>query len=232
MNTLCIARLLLVLVLTVAAGVGAQEESVAPGINAHYANPDWQTWVGVFERDGREVYDYRYAILEVLELRPGMTVADVGAGTGLFTRLMARAVGPTGRVYAVDIAPEFVANIQREARDAGLAHVVGVVNDPRDVKLPADSVDLVFIADTYHHFEYPVDTLASIHRALVPEGRLVVIDFRRIPGRSSPWVLGHVRAGQETFTREIEAAGFVLEAQLDFMPGQYFLRFRRVDPAP
>jgi ubiquinone/menaquinone biosynthesis C-methylase UbiE len=222
--------LLLLALSLLALSAGAQERSVAPGINAPYADPDWQTWVGVFERDGREVYDHRHRIIEALELRPGMAVADVGAGTGLFTRLMAREVGPEGRVYAVDIAEEFVANTLRTAREAGLDNVVGVVNRPRDVALPPASVDLVFIADTYHHFEYPEDTMASIHRALRPDGRVVVIDFRRIPGLSSPWVLGHVRAGREVFTREIEASGFALEEQLDFMPGQYFLRFRRVDP--
>jgi predicted methyltransferase len=105
--------------------------------------------------------------------------------------------------------------------------VVGVVNDPRHVRLPENSVDLVFISDTYHHFEYPRSTLRSIHRALRPGGEMVVIDFKRIPGFSNPWVLNHVRAGESVVTAEITAAGFELVERLDFMQTQYYLRFRK-----
>ncbi len=203
------------------------EQSVNPGINRSYDNPNVTQWRGVFERDGREVWDRRDDIIRHLRLQPGQVVADVGAGTGFFTAMMARAVLPGGRVYAVDIARNFVdASVQR-ARDRGLNNVIGVVNDPRSVRLPAESIDLVFSSDTYHHFEYPQSTLRSIHSALRPGGEMVVIDFKRIPGFSNPWVLGHVRAGEETVTAEIEAAGFELVERLDFMQTQYYLRFRR-----
>jgi predicted methyltransferase len=95
------------------------------------------------------------------------------------------------------------------------------------VLLPVQSTDLVFISDTYHHFEFPHSTLASIHAALRPGGELVVIDFKRIPGVSDPWVLSHVRGGEEEFRQEIEAAGFELVERRDFMRTQYFLRFRK-----
>lgn len=203
------------------------EQNVNPGINRHYEDPNVTQWRGVFERDGREIWDRRDDIIRHLRLQPGQRVADIGAGTGFFTAMMAREVGPGGKVYAVDIARNFVeASVQR-ARDRGLDNVVGVVNDPHSVRLPADSVDLVFISDTYHHFEYPRSTLRSIHDALRDGGELVVIDFKRIPGISHPWVLGHVRAGEQQVTAEIEAAGFELTERLDFMQGQYYLRFRR-----
>ena len=203
------------------------EQSVNPGINRNYDNPNVTQWRGVFERDGREVWDRRDDIIRHLRLQPGQVVADVGAGTGFFTAMMARAVLPGGRVYAVDIARNFVdASVQR-ARDRGLKNVIGVVNDPRSVRLPAASIDLVFSSDTYHHFEDPQSTLRSIHSALRPGGEMVVIDFKRIPGFSHPWVLGHVRAGEEEVTAEIEAAGFELIERLDFMQTQYYLRFRR-----
>lgn len=203
------------------------EQNVSPGINRAYANPDVTQWRGVFERDGREVWDRRADILAALNLRPGQDVADVGAGTGFFATLLARAVGPQGRVYAVDIAPAFVAASVERARRAGLDNVEGVVNDARTVGLAPGSVDLVFTSDTYHHFEYPVSTLASIHAALRPGGELVVVDFKRIPGVSNPWVLSHVRAGEDTVVGEIEQAGFELVERVDFMQTQYFLRFRR-----
>ncbi len=203
------------------------EQNVNPGINRNYANPDVGQWRGVFERDGREVWDRREDIIRHLRLRPGLALADIGAGTGFFTVLMARQVEPGGRVYAVDIAPNFVDATVQRARDHGLNNVTGVVNDQRSVRLPENSVDLVFISDTYHHFEYPQSTLRSIHAALRPDGELVVIDFKRIPGISSSWVLGHVRLGEPEVVAEIRAAGFELNERLDFMQTQYYLRFRK-----
>jgi ubiquinone/menaquinone biosynthesis C-methylase UbiE len=209
------------------AAPGFAEQNVNPGINRGYENPNVTQWRGVFERDGREVWDRRDDIVRHLRLRPGQHIADVGAGTGFFTALMAHQVAPGGQVYAVDIAKNFVdASVQR-SRDQGLTNVVGVVNDPQSVRLPTASVDLVFISDTYHHFEYPQATLRSIHRALRPDGELVVIDFKRIPGISSPWVMGHVRAGEAKVIAEITAAGFALSERLDFMQTQFYLRFRR-----
>jgi len=209
-----------------AAPLGA-EQNASPGINRPYVDPDVAQWRGVFERDGREIWDRRDDIVHHLRLQPGQQIADVGAGTGFFSVMMAQEVGDAGRVYAVDIARNFVeASVQR-ARAQGLENVVGVVNDPYGIQLPPASVDLVFISDTYHHFEHPRSTLQSIHSALRAEGELVVIDFRRRPGLSSPWVLGHVRAGERQVVAEIEAAGFTLTERLDFMQTQYYLRFRR-----
>ncbi|MCB1798839.1 MAG: methyltransferase domain-containing protein [Gammaproteobacteria bacterium] len=217
-------RLLMLAVLAVPVHA---EQNVSPGINRQYQDPSVTQWRGVFERDGREVWDRRDDIVRQLRLQPGQRVADVGAGSGFFSMMMAREVGPGGLVYAVDIAANFVdASVQR-AQDAGLHNVHGVVNDQRGTGLPADSVDLVFISDTYHHFEYPQSMLHSIHAALRPGGELVVIDFRRVPGLSSPWVLGHVRGGEEQVIAEVEAAGFKLSERLGFMDSQYFLRFHR-----
>lgn len=205
----------------------AQAQSVRPGVNRNYENPDYERWRSVFERAGREVFDRRFDIVRALRLKPGQSVADVGAGTGLFTALLAAEVGGQGRVFAVDISRTFVDNVLRRARQAGPDQVVGVVNDPHSVQLPQASVDLVFICDTYHHFEYPVDTLDSIHRALRPGGQLVIIDFRRREGQSTPWVMSHVRAGREEVVAEIEARGFQLEEEPPLLRGNYFLRFQR-----
>lgn len=207
-------------------GISAQP-AVDPSINAPYENPDIGYWRGVFENDRREIYAHRFEILAALELQPGMTVADVGAGTGFFTLMFADAVGDEGRVYAVDISPSFVEAIRQRAAEAGLTNVVGVVNQPRDVKLPPASVDLAFISDTYHHLEYPRETLRTLGEALKPGGAVVIVDFRRVPGISSPWVMGHVRAGANTVRAELESAGFELVEQRDFMRNQYYLRFRK-----
>src|SRR5262249_28772351 len=140
-------------------------------------------------------------------LRSDMVVADVGAGTGLFTMLFAKQVA---HVYAVDIVPEFLTHIRERATKEGVTNVETVLGKADDIALAPDSVDLVFLCDVYHHFEYPQSSLASIRRALRKNGELVVVDFERIEGQSPAWVLDHVRAGKDVVRAEIEAAGFAV----------------------
>ena len=222
-----ICSVLAIVVLLGSAAAHAEEQNVRPGINRYYQDPDWQQWVNTFERQGREVYDRRHAIVDAAGVTPGEVVADIGAGTGLFTRLFARRVGPQGRVYAVDISQPFVENILRSARDQGLANVEGVVNSHTDVSLPPASIDLAFLVDTYHHFEYPMSMLSSIHQALKPGGRLIVIDFRRDARHSSRWVMGHVRAGRDTVIDEITRAGFRLIDDKPLLRTNYYLLFSK-----
>ncbi|MEJ5212191.1 MAG: class I SAM-dependent methyltransferase, partial [Burkholderiales bacterium] len=130
-----------------------------------------------------------------------------------------------GRVIAVDISRPFIENILRRARERGFSQVTGVVNSQTDTGLAPASVDLAFVCDTYHHFEQPGAMLASLRRALKPGGALVIVDFHRIPGASSSWVLSHVRAGKETVVAEVEAAGFRLVEERPLLRDSYFLRF-------
>jgi SAM-dependent methyltransferase len=219
-----------VLLLVFALGAGA-EQSVRPGANRYYLDPDMNVaeWVRRFEGESREVYAERHAIVAALGLSPGMRAADVGAGTGLFVPLLAAAVGTGGRVFAIDIAPAFVAHLRARVREAALTQVAVVRGEERSITLADGSVDLVFMCDVYHHIEYPRSMLASVHRALVPGGRLVVVDFERIPGRTRQWILGHVRAARETVIEEIERAGFARVA-IDAPPGlaeNYMVAFER-----
>jgi predicted methyltransferase len=207
----------------------AQEKSVNPGINKTYEHPDIPDSIKRFESNGRDVFDHRKEIVEAAALKPGMTIADVGAGTGLFTRLFSPVVGETGKVYAVDIAKEFIEHIENLAHDQKMDNIVGVVCKQDSVELPPNSVDLVFICDVYHHFEFPQKTMQSIYRALKPKGQIVLIDYVRIEGKSSDFVMGHVRAGQEVFTKEIEDAGFKqIEEKKIMFKESYFLRFEKV----
>jgi ubiquinone/menaquinone biosynthesis C-methylase UbiE len=217
--------ILLLCCLLPAVVAAAQEQSVHPGINRHFEDPDWQQWVRTFERPGREVYDRRHAIVAASKVHSGMTIADIGAGTGLFTRLFAAAVAPDGTVYAIDIASTFIDNILRTCRAQGLENVQGIVNTPTDIGLAANSIDLAFITDTYHHFEYPQQTLASIHRALRSAGRVIIIDFRRDPRFSSKWIMGHVRSNKTGVIQEMQTAGFRLVDDKPLMRTNYFLEF-------
>jgi ubiquinone/menaquinone biosynthesis C-methylase UbiE len=188
--------------------VAAQEKSVKPGINDPFKDPDVKGFRGKFAGESREVFAKRDEIAAACRPKPGMVVADVGAGTGLFTRLLAEAVGPGGPVYAVDIAPKCLEHVRRASRAAGLKNVTPVLCNPDAVDLPPAAVELAFVCDTYHHFEFPERTLAPLDRAVKPGGRLAIIGFVRVPGKSSDWVLNHVRAGQEVVEKEIAAAGF------------------------
>lgn len=204
-----------------------QDHSLSPGVNQAYRSADFARWQATFESEGREVFERREAIVAALDLRPGMAVADVGAGTGAFSVLLAAKVGQEGRVIAQDVAPEFVRGIEARARRENLPQLQALLGGERDARLPEAGVDLVFTCDTYHHFEYPQAMLASLRQALKPGGRLVVIDYERIPGRSSAWVLGHVRAGRETVIAEVEAAGFQLLRSHPLLRDNFFLEFRR-----
>jgi FkbM family methyltransferase len=206
-----------------------QEKSVRPGINDPFKNPDVNEYIGKFETESREIYAERKQILDACPVKPGMTVADIGAGTGLFTRMFASAVGSEGKVYAVDIAPKFIEHIEKTCKESGFKNVVGVVCTPTSAELPVNSIDLAFICDTYHHFEFPHKTMTSIHRALRPGGKLVVIDFERIEGKSRDWVLNHVRAGQEVFAKEIVSNGFKQVDEKKSLKENYCLVFEKVE---
>ncbi|MCF3652263.1 class I SAM-dependent methyltransferase [Synoicihabitans lomoniglobus] len=216
---------------TFAALVGhAQNESVNPGINASYLREGLivNEWIERLEAEGREVFAHRAAIVARLDLRPGMDVVDVGTGTGAFLPLLSARVGPEGRVYAVDIVEKFLDHVNDQIQRHAWTNIETVLCTDRSVELPAASVDLAFICNVYHHFEYPMDSLASLHRALRPGGRIVLVDFKRIPGESSDWILSHMRAGQEVFEAEITAAGFHrVDAVHDLLSDNYMVVFAK-----
>lgn len=214
--------------------VGAGEalgEGARPALNEKFRSEDLDVvhYVEVFETESREIYAERKAIVAAVDIAAGMSVADVGAGTGLFLSLFAEAVGATGRVYAVDISPRFVEHLEKRAKDEQLAQVDVVLGGDRSPGLPEASVDRVFVCDTYHHFEHPRAMLASLHGAVRPGGELLIIDFERVPGESRDWIFDHVRAGKEVFRSEIETAGFefVEEVEIAGVEENYVLRFRR-----
>lgn len=208
----------------------ADEASVKPGINEKFLDPNLKVeeWTQKFETESREIYHLRDKIVAAVGIKPGMTVADIGAGTGLFTLPFSQAVGTDGSVYAVEIAKNFLEHIRARAAKANAANVRTILCNERSVELPEGSVDLAFICDVYHHFEFPKSTLETLHRAIKPGGELVLIDFKRIPGESSEFIMNHVRAGQEVFEAEITAAGFEKTGEVsDLLTENYFVRFKR-----
>ena len=215
----------------VALGSAAEAQSVKPGINDRWKTGEVDELVGMLERDGREIYENRQAVLELVAPVPGSRVADVGAGSGFMVELFARRVGGEGKVWGVDINAAMMERLAQRAEASGLPQIATVVCTETSVELPMASVDLVFIADPYHHFEYPAATLASIHRALAADGEMVIVDFERIEGESSDWVMDHVRLGSAEVIAEVTALGFELVRREDapFLTENYALRFRKVD---
>jgi len=204
----------------------AQEKSVRPGINDTFRDPDPKQFVERFEIESREVFSHRKDIVASLKLKPTDVIADVGCGTGLFTRMFAEAVGPKGKVIAVDIAQKFLDHVEVTCRERNLLNVETLLCKDDSTELPPGSVDIVFICDTYHHFEFPHKTMTSVRQALKPGGRVVVIDFKRIEGETTEWTMTHVRAGQEVFEAEILAAGFRKVAEpKDLLKENYMMIF-------
>ena len=205
----------------------AAEQNVSPGIYQYYQDAEYQQWLSTFERSGREVYDRRQDVVQALGLKAGMDIADIGAGTGFYSLLFAEQVGNSGNVFAVDVTDDFVRNIKRRASENNLNNIHAVLSKQKDARLDSHSIDMAFICNTYHHFEYPQSMLASIHRALRPGGTLIIIDYRKQPGTSSSWVMSHVRSGKQSVIHEIEQAGFKFDSESAILKENYFLRFVR-----
>ncbi len=165
-------------------------------------------WLERLEVGSRELYSARDSVVEALDLKPGMRVADVGAGTGLYTLLFAENVGGDGVVYAVDIEPKFLTLINKRTSDNGLDNVVSVLGRKDSITLPDNSVDVVFIADSYHYFEDRQAVMNSIRTALKPGGFLYVVDFDLVEGKTRPLEQQHVRFGRPSVISEIEFFGF------------------------
>ena len=208
--------------------VNAQEKSVRPGINDSFRDPNVSEYIEKFEIESREVFSKRAEIVATCKLAQGATVADVGAGTGIFTRQFSDAVGKDGHVFAVDIAQKFLDHIDKTNRETDRKNVQTILCTAEETKLMPGTVDIAFICDTYHHFEFPLKTMTSLHAALKPGGRVFVIDFKRIEGESTDWTMKHVRAGQEVFEAEILSCGFKKVAEHSkLLKENYFVEFEK-----
>jgi len=190
---------------------------IAPVMGA--AGADWLV------RPEREAEEAPDRALDAIGIARGATVADVGAGVGYFTWRLAERVGPNGEVYANDIQPEMLDLLRKNVAARHLTNVEPVLGREDDPRLPAGRIDLVLLVDVYHEFSQPQKMLDKIRESLKPDGRLVLLEYRKedpsIPIRPEHKMsVSEVRA-------EVEPEGFRFEKNLDTLPRQHILIFRK-----
>ena len=184
-----------------------------------YAGADW------LDRREREREEQPEKALDLIGIQPGMNVADVGAGTGYISLRIARRVGPTGKVYANDIQPKMLDRLMDNARSAKLDNVEPVLGSEADAKLPDNRMDFIILVDVYHEFSRPQEMLRSMRRALKPDGRLVLLEYKK-EDPSIP-----IRPDHKMFTAdakiEVEAEGYELDKVIDTLPRQHIIFFKK-----
>jgi arsenite methyltransferase len=177
-----------------------------------------------YEGFGRDSWQHPGKVIEALDIEPGDHVADLGAGSGYFTFLLAQAVGPGGKVYAVDVDRDMVALLSRRIQKEGHKNIEVILADPDDPHLPKSSLDLMFTCNVYHHMENRSTYFARVAQTLKPDGQVAVIDLSRESWFA--WLTGHATPA-EVIEREMTDAGYTLLNRYDFLPKQVFVSFKR-----
>lgn len=172
------------------------------------------------ERDSRQKPD---EVIKTIGLRPGQVIVDIGAGEGYFMRRFARAVSPEGKAIGLEIKADLVEKMNEDARSAGLANYEARLVATDDPKLAPDSVDVIFLCDTYHHIDSRVEYFRKVRQALKAGGRLVILDMVRSKRNADHSVI------REDVIEELQQAGYRLRKEYDMlMPRQYFFEFEPV----
>jgi SAM-dependent methyltransferase len=216
-------------------GTGHAGHGAHGGKHGHNADPnddatvrhpfdDLERWIGVFDDPSRAEWQKPAELVAALKLEPGQNVADIGAGTGYFNAFFAKAVAPGGTMYAADIEPRMVEYMKERAVREKTPNVVSILAAPSDPRLPAGTLDLVFVCDTYHHFDDRLDYFARLKKAMRPGGRLVIVDFQKRELPVGPG-LDH-KLAREQIVGELDQAGWKLIEEPGILPYQYFLIFR------
>jgi ubiquinone/menaquinone biosynthesis C-methylase UbiE len=200
----------------------AAQQGRPGGGSGRFGNPpDLESYIALLEEQGRAGWQKPDQVVSALGLKPGQTACDVGAGPGYFSLRLARAVGKTGRVFAVDVEPVILDALRDRVGQTGLTNVTPVLALPHDPLIPPGSCDLILIVNTYHHFPDGPSYLRRLIAALKPGGRIANIDFQK--RRTAIGPPPEQRLAREDFLKEAAAGGLRLVAEKHFLPYQYFL---------
>jgi precorrin-6B methylase 2 len=215
----------LVVMLAAAAALAPAFQSTHPLTGRRIANVMGSSGADWLERPERETEENVEGALNAIGIKPGMTVAEVGAGTGYVALRIAKRVGPTGKVYANDLQPEMLDLLRSNAAKAGVTNVETVLGYATDPKLPADQIDLTILVDVYHEFSQPQKMLQGIRAALKPDGRLVLLEYRK-EDPAIPILPDHKMSVAQAKT-EVEAEGFKLDSVIETLPRQHIFIFTK-----
>ena len=184
-------------------------------VMSHYGI-DW------LERDEREMEENTSLLLKNLAVKPGMVIADIGAGSGYHSALLSKMVG-TGKVFAVDVEPEMIIYLNERIKQEKLSRIIPVLSAEQEVSLPGNTVDIMLLVDVYHEFSYPYEMALSMRAALKPGGKLVLVEFRS-EDPTVPIKTIH-KMSKAQAVKEFKAAGFVLDENIDNLPWQHCMVF-------
>ena len=201
----------------VSVGKVIKKRQIAPVMSVAHAD-----WLVRPERDEQEQPD---KVVKKLDLPKGGTVVDLGAGVGYFTWRMAKAVGKDGKVIAVDIQPGMIDRLRQTLREHDVTNVEPVLGSEENPRLPVDAVDLVLLVDVYHELQQPERTMEHVRRALKPNGRVAIIEYRK----EDPDIPIHPlhKMTVDEVRSELEPMGFRLDEVMDFLPTQHIIIFKR-----
>lgn len=200
------------------AAKAAAEPKREPANILSFEKADW------LEREGREELEKPQVVIQAMELREGMTVAEIGAGTGFFSRRIAKVVGPTGKVYAQDIQPEMLELLKGYAAKEGITNIVPVLGTETDPKLPIGKIDRLLLVDVYHEFQKPQPMLAALRKVLAPGGTVTLVEYR-LEGDSASHISLKHRMSTEQVLAEWTAGGYTLLNQVETLPSQHVFIF-------
>jgi SAM-dependent methyltransferase len=193
---------------------------------AHVMGFGGASWL---ERPERESEENVEGALDAIGLKPGMTAAEIGAGTGYVSLRMAKRVGPSGKVYATDLQRPMLDVLRQNAAKAGIRNVETILGGEADAKLPAGQIDLIILVDVYHEFSQPQKMLQGIRAALKPDGRLIQLEYRK-EDPAVPILFEHKMSVAEARI-EVEAEGFKLAQVIESLPRQHILIYTKAQAA-
>ena len=176
---------------------------------------------GWLERPEREGEEAPSKAIDLLELKPGMVVADIGAGSGYYSSRIAKRVGPNGHVYATDIQPGMIEILENRIKSEGLGNMTTILGGADDPKLPAGAIDLAIMVDVYHELQQPQVFLQRLKAAFKPNGRLVLLEFRKEDPKI-PILEVHKMSVAEV-KQEMEAEGYEIDKVVEGLPWQHLI---------
>lgn len=202
----------------------AGERDAPPVAARKPANVMPHTGAAWLEREGRDEQEKPEVVLAAMGLREGMTIAEIGSGTGYFARRLARAVGPSGKVYAVDIQPEMLELLKEKAKEEGITNIVPVLGTETDPRLPKGKIDRILLVDVYHEFQRPEPMLARIRESLAPGGTVTLVEYRA-EGDTASHIKADHRMSADQVLAEWQPAGFALVDRIETLPSQHLFVF-------